>query len=118
MIETTNIEITVKQLDSLILNYYKKYFNDENITLERSISSDSYHDDMVFTKIKRKDKVGEYPAKKEYAIGYQEIKNIINQDLEQYGYKILNFYYNNQNKKVYNINVSVEKLEKVKQKTL
>lgn len=118
MTESTNIEITVKQLDSLILNYYKKYFNDENITLERTISSDSYEDDIVFTKIKRKIKVGDYPTKKEYGIGYQEIKNIINQDLEQYGYKVLDFHYNNHKQKVYNINVSVEKLEKVKQKIL
>ncbi len=118
MTETTRIIITVEQLDSLLLNYYKKYFNDENIILERNVSSDSYGDDMVFTKIKRKVKIGNYTSEKEYSISQPEIQSVINEDLKQYGYKVSHFYYNNQNKKVLNINVWVDKIEKVKQKTL
>ncbi len=118
MTESTKIEITKEQLDSLLLIYYKKYFQDENITLSRIISSDSYEDDIVITQINRKVKIGNYEADKQYGLNYEEIKNVINEDLEKYGYKVSSFDYQIINKKISGISVIVNKLEKVKQKTL
>ena len=118
MRETIRVLITQKQLDSLLLNYYKKEFNDETIKITRTVSSDSYHDDIVINTINRKLKIGDYEAEKEYGLGYEEIKNVINKNLEQYGYEVSNFSYEISNKKVVGVSVFVNQLQKSKQKVL
>lgn len=118
MTESTRILITKEQLDSLILNYYKKEFNDENIKITTTVSSDAYSGNIVSTKISRKVKIGDYEAEKKYTLDNNEIENIINIDLNQCNYKVSNFYYEISNKKVVGVNVFVNQLQKSKQKVL
>ena len=118
MTESTRILITQEQLDSLLLNYYKKEYNDETIKITRTVSTDAYHDDVVSNTINRKLKIGDYEAEKKYGLGYKEIENVLNKELEQYGYKVSNFYYEISNKKVVGVSVFVNELQKAKQKIL
>ena len=118
MTESTRILITQEQLDSLLLNYYKKEFDDATIKISRTVSSDSYSDNIVSTKINRKVKIGDYEAEKEYTLDDNEIQNIINEDLKKYGYKVFCFHHNIENKKVIGVSVFVNQLQKSKQKVL
>lgn len=118
MTESTRIDIKVKFLDSLLLEYYKKYFQDDNIKLLRNVYSDTYHGDNVTTIITRKVKIGNYEGEKKYILSYDEIKNIINKDLEQYGYWVDCFKYEVLNDKLVNIEADLKEKQKVKQKTL
>lgn len=118
MTESTSIDINVKYLDSLLLEYYKKHFQDENIKLSRNIYSDDYNGDTVTTIITRKVKIGNYEGEKKYILTYDEIKNVINKDLEQHGYWVECFRYTVLNEKLVNVEADLKEKQKVKQKTL
>lgn len=118
MTESTTIDINVKYLDSLLLEYYKKYFQDENIKLSRNVYSDDYNGDTVTTIITRKVKIGNYSGEKKYILTYDEIKTVLNKDLEQYGYSVDRFRYTVLNEKLVNIEADLKEKQKIKQKTL
>ena len=118
MKESTTIDIKVKYLDSLLLEYYKKHFQDENIKLSRNVFSDDYNGDTVTTIITRKVKIGNYEGEKTYILTHDEIKNVINKDLGQYGYAVDYFRYIVYNSKLANIEADLKEKEKLKQKVL
>ena len=118
MTEITIIDIKVKYLDALLLEYYKKYFQDENIKLSRNVYSDDYNGDTVTTIITRKVKIGNYEGEKTYKLTHDEIKNVLNHDLEQYGYAVDYFRYTVINEKLVNIEADLKEKQKVKQKIL
>lgn len=118
MTESTSIDISVKYLDSLLLKHYKNYFNDENIKLSRNVYSDTYHDDVVTTIITRKVKIGNYSGEKKYILTHDEIKNVLNEDLEKEGYFINYFRYVVYNSKLANIEADLKEKEKSTQKVL
>jgi len=118
MTETTQISITKEQFDSLLLNYYKKYFQDENIFIRETILPDSYDDENVVFTVKREEKIGNYKAEKKYNLNHEDIKTAINADLEKHGYKVDYFNYRIINKQILGIDAFINKLEKAKQKTL
>lgn len=117
MTETTSININVKYLDSLLLKYYKEYFQDENIKLSREVYSDDFNGDSVTTIIARKVKIGNYSGEKRYSLTHDEIKAVLNQDLEEQGYSIEYFGYTVFDSKLINIEARLIEKQKVKQKT-
>lgn len=117
MTETTTINIEFEYLENLIYEYYKKELNDQNIDFRTVITSDDCNDYLHFV-ITKKVKIGAYEGKKVYTIGVPEIKTILNQDLEESGYKIEYFDYEIVNNKVVNTKATVKQIGKVKQKTL
>ena len=116
MTESTSIDISVKYLDALLLKYYKDYFKDENIKLSRKVYSDTYHDDVITTVITRKVKIGNHNGEKKYVLTNDEIKNVLNEDLEKEGYSINHFRYVVYNDRVANIEADLK--ERQKQKVL
>lgn len=117
MTESTTININVKYLDSLLLKYYKEHFQDENIKLSREVYLDEFNDDSVTTIITRKVKIGNYIAEKRYSLTHDEIKAVLNQDLEQHGYSVEYFGYTVFDSKLINIEAKLTERQKVKQKT-
>ena len=87
------VNLNDKQIKRYLENHYKNYFNDENIKLSRNVYSDTYHDDVVTTIITRKVKIGNYSGEKKYVLTHDEIKNVLNEDLEKEGYFINYFRY-------------------------
>ena len=118
MTEATSINIGIRYLDSILLKYYKEYFNDENIKLSRVVYSDDYGDDSVTTIITRKVNIGNYSGEKRYLLTYDEIKTVINKDLEKYGYSVDYFAYTVFDSKLTNIEAHLKEKQKEKQKTL
>ena len=117
MTETTTINIEFEYLEKLVLEYYKKELNDQNIKFDTVITSDDYTDYLNFV-ITKKPKIGAYQGKKIYTIGVPEITNVLNKDLEESGYKIEYFDYEIVNNKVVNTKATIKQIGKVKQKTL
>ena len=116
MTEATSINIKISYLDSLLLEYYKKYFQDENIKLSRVVYSDDYGDESVTTIITRKVKIGNYSGEKRYSLTYDEIKAVIDKDLEQDGYCVDYFEYTVLDSKLTNIEAHLKEKQRVKQK--
>ena len=117
MTETTTINIEFEYLENLIYEYYKKELNDPNIDFKTVITSDDYCDYLNFV-ITKKVKIGVYEGKTEYTIRVADIKEILNKDLQESGYKLDFFDYEIVNKKVENIKATIKQIGKVKQKTL
>lgn len=116
MTEATSINIKISYLDSILLKYYKEYFNDENIKLTRVVYSDDYGDDSVTTIITRKVKIGNYSGEKRYSLSYDEIKAVIDKDLEQDGYCVDYFGYTVFDSKLISIEAHLKEKTKAKQK--
>lgn len=89
MTETISIIIEKDNIEKLILDYYKKYFNDENITIKYKIfEEDEYSLGRVVISIKRNIKIGDYEALSENVLSSEEIINVLNNELKNQGYKI------------------------------
>lgn len=91
MKETITLSIDIKRIETILLDYYKKYFKDNNIELKYKVvdSSDYYGYDDVNVSILRKIKVGEFEATSENVLTKDEISFVLNELLEKYKYKIL-----------------------------
>ena len=96
--------------------YAEKYFKDENIKLSREVYSDEFNGDSVTTIITRKVKIVNYSGEKRYSLTYDEIKAVLNQDLEEQGYLVEYFGYTVFDSKLMNIEARLIEKQKVKQK--
>ena len=89
MKETQTIIFNVQTIKKLILNYYKKYFKDINLNIKYNVfEGGDYSLDRVEITITRKIKIGNYEAISENILFDDDVINVLNEELEKYGYKI------------------------------
>lgn len=93
MNETITLKITMKELVTLLLNHYKKIFDDENIKVIYNVTPYG-ESETIKTFIIKQTKVGDFRGESKYQLSDNEIKEVINIELEKSGYqaKRLNYY--------------------------
>lgn len=87
MQETITLKITMNELKTILLNHYKKTFNDENIklTYETTEVGDYYKEVKIF--IFRETKVGNFSGEIKYELNDKEVLEVVNEELEKSGYQ-------------------------------
>lgn len=99
-----NIEIKKEELEQLLLDYYRKI---ENKNIEIDFKTDEeyvefYEERDIVTRIKLRQniKLGNQTVSKEREISKKELKEILNEMLQEQGYKIINLIFNNQKQSI------------------
>lgn len=114
MTESTEIKISIGNLEYLLLNYYNKELG-ENINIEYKVVGDDYNKDILF-EITKEIKIGVYYGKKTFYLDKDDIKNVINAELKNNRYEIDYFNYEITDNKLSGLRVNVIKIQPQKQK--
>lgn len=96
MKETIKIELSGEELGSLLLNYYRRFFNDEKIKLVHSYTSrdftgkvsESKLENFISIKIVSNPKIGNFNSEKTLSLSGQDIRKILSIELNNSGHKI------------------------------
>lgn len=93
MKENINMNIAPEELKSILLNYYKKLYNNEDIQVLFNAKQEyvpHYEDKQLFTivNVERKIKVGNHVATITYELDESDIRKVLNEDLEKTEYEI------------------------------
>lgn len=87
------IELNKEELENLLLDYYRKYYEDNSITIS-SLATEKrvgYYESRVLVaeiKLKRNLKIGNYTVAAEEKIEIEDIENILKESLDSAGYQI------------------------------
>lgn len=87
MQEAITMKITMKELENILLNYYKGIFNNENIRLTYSFDKVyDFYKNVKFEIIKP-EKIGAFNSQFKYPLSGREIVDVLNSELSKSGYK-------------------------------
>ena len=114
MNETKSIKFSEKQVKQLLLDYYKKYFKDENININYFVrEEDEQSYGTVIITITRNLKMGKYEVMSKNVLSNEDIIQVINEELKEYGYKSMykNDFYEIDGKNWNGINIILEKID-------
>lgn len=114
MNETKSIKFSEKQIKQLLLDYYKKYFKDENININYVVrEEDEQSYGTVIITITRKIKMGKYEVLSKSVLSDEDVIKVINEELKEYGYKSMykNDFYEIDGKNWNGINIYLEKID-------
>jgi len=92
MNETITLKITMSELEKLLLNHYKKTLSDENIRLVYKVNDDDGYKEVKITIIKQT-KVGNFSGEIKCELNYNEVLEVVNDELGKSGYQTKNLWY-------------------------
>ena len=92
MQETITLKITMSELEKLLLNHYKKTLSDENIRLVYKVNDDDGYKEVKITIIKQT-KVGNFSGEIKCELNYNEVLEVVNDELGKSGYQTKNLWY-------------------------